>query len=102
MAVNNLIALKGPKDVSDSLRKVDRLKEKDAQNFRLSHTVELKLLRKQREAIHTNRVLLLLHANKMDQVEPRIFFCASIPTVHFFNCIVNGLSLPTSIVLLTY
>ncbi|XP_030449426.1 uncharacterized protein LOC115671891 [Syzygium oleosum] len=67
VAVNNLIALKGPKDVSDSLRKVDRLKEKDAQNFQLSHTVELKLLRKQREAIYTNRVLLLLHANKMDQ-----------------------------------
>lgn len=67
VAVNNLIALKGPKDVSDSLRKIDRLKEKDAQNFQLSHTLELKLLRKQREAIYTNRVLLLLHANKMDQ-----------------------------------
>ncbi|KAI6686657.1 hypothetical protein NL676_032570 [Syzygium grande] len=76
VAVNNLIALKGPKDVSDSLRKVDRLKEKDAQNFRLSHTVELKLLRKQREAIYTNRVLLLLHANKMDQARE---FVACLP-----------------------
>ncbi|KAK3443283.1 hypothetical protein EUGRSUZ_B03455 [Eucalyptus grandis] len=67
VAVNNLVALKGPKEVSDGLRKIDRLKDKDAQNFQLSHTVELKLLRKQREAIYTNRVLLLLHANKMDQ-----------------------------------
>lgn len=82
--MNNLIALKGPKDVSDSLRKIDRLKEKDAQNFQLSHTVELKLLRKQREAIYTNRVLLLLHANKMDQVEPHIFFVLLYQVCIFF------------------
>lgn len=68
MAVNNLIALRGPKDVSDSLRKLDRLKEKDAQNFQLSHGLDLKLSPKQRETIYANRVLLLLHANRMDQV----------------------------------
>ena len=68
--MSNLIAVKGPKDVSDGLRKLDRLKEKDAQSFLLSRTVDLKLLRTQREAIYTNRVLLLLHANKMDQVSP--------------------------------
>ncbi|PKI78348.1 signal recognition particle subunit SRP72 [Punica granatum] len=67
IAVNNLISLKGSKDVNDGLRKLDRLKDKDAQSFKLSRTVDLKLLRKQREAIYTNRVLLLLHANKMDQ-----------------------------------
>lgn len=68
MAVNNLVALKGPKDVSDSLRKLDRIKEKDTQNFQLAHVLDLKLSSKQKEAIYANRVLLLLHANKMDQV----------------------------------
>ncbi|KAK7359360.1 hypothetical protein VNO77_01316 [Canavalia gladiata] len=30
VALNNLVSLKGPKDVSDSIRKLDRLKEKEA------------------------------------------------------------------------
>ena len=68
MAVNNLIALKGPKDISDGLRKLDKLKEKDAPNFRLAHGLEPKISQKQRETIYANRLLLLLHANKMDQV----------------------------------
>ncbi|KAJ0095508.1 hypothetical protein Patl1_16852 [Pistacia atlantica] len=67
VAVNNLIALKGPKDVSDSLRKLDRIKEKGMQNFQLAGLLELKLSSKQKEAIYANRMLLLLHANKMDQ-----------------------------------
>lgn len=67
VAVNNLIALKGPKDVSDGLRKLDRLKEKDSQNFQLAHGLNLKLSPKQREAVYANRVLLLLHANRLDQ-----------------------------------
>ncbi|KAH7515560.1 hypothetical protein FEM48_Zijuj10G0039700 [Ziziphus jujuba var. spinosa] len=67
VAVNNLIALRGSKDVSDSLRKLDKLKEKDAQNFQLSHGLDLKLSPKQRETIYANRVLLLLLANRMDQ-----------------------------------
>ncbi|PON64764.1 Signal recognition particle, SRP72 subunit [Parasponia andersonii] len=67
VAVNNLIALKGPKDVSDGLRKFDRLKEKELQNFQLARGLDLKLSRKQREAIYANRILLLLHANRMDQ-----------------------------------
>lgn len=67
VAVNNLIALKGPKDVNDSLKKLDRIKEKDMSNFQLAHVLDLKLSPKQREAIYANRVLLLLHANKMDQ-----------------------------------
>ncbi|KAJ8758902.1 hypothetical protein K2173_002681 [Erythroxylum novogranatense] len=66
VAVNNLIALKGQKDVSDSLRKLDRLKEQDAPNFQLSRGLD-KLSPKQRETIYANRVLLLLHANKLDQ-----------------------------------
>ncbi|RVW35364.1 Signal recognition particle subunit SRP72 [Vitis vinifera] len=69
VAVNNLVALKGPKDISDSLRKLDRLMEKGngAQSFQLSNGLESKLSPKQRETIYTNRVLLLLHANRMDQ-----------------------------------
>ncbi|KAJ6361791.1 hypothetical protein OIU78_002244 [Salix suchowensis] len=66
IAVNNLIALKGSKDVSDNLRKLDRLKEQDASAFQLARGLD-KLSLKQKEAIYTNRVLLLLHANKMDQ-----------------------------------
>ncbi|XP_065873655.1 uncharacterized protein [Euphorbia lathyris] len=66
VAVNNLVALKGTRDVSDNLRKLDRLKAKDAQGFQLSDALE-KLSARQREAIYVNRVLLLLHSNKMDQ-----------------------------------
>lgn len=69
VAVNNLIALKGPKEVSDSLRKLDRLKEKDSQYFQLARGLDLKLSPKQKEAIYANRVLLLLHANKLDQAQ---------------------------------
>ncbi|XP_015058437.1 signal recognition particle subunit SRP72 [Solanum pennellii] len=69
VAVNNLIALKGPKDVSDGLRKLDKLIEKSdgPEKFQLARGLDLKLSQKQSEAIYTNRVLLLLHSNKMDQ-----------------------------------
>lgn len=70
VAVNNLIALKGPKDVSDGVRKLDKLIEKSdgPEKFQLARGLDLKLSQKQREAIYTNRVMLLLHSNKMDQV----------------------------------
>ncbi|XP_027919890.1 signal recognition particle subunit SRP72-like isoform X1 [Vigna unguiculata] len=67
VAVNNLISLKGPKDVSDSLRKLDRLKDKESQSFRLAPSLDLKLSAKEKEAIYANRILLLLHANKIEQ-----------------------------------
>ncbi|KAA8521616.1 hypothetical protein F0562_012289 [Nyssa sinensis] len=69
VATNNLISLRGPKDVSDSLRKLDRLIEKGngPQSFQLASGLDLKLSPKQREAIYINRVLLLLHSNRMDQ-----------------------------------
>ncbi|KAJ4973784.1 hypothetical protein NE237_006958 [Protea cynaroides] len=69
VAINNLVALKGPKDVSDGIKKLDRLIEKDSegQSFQLARGLDLKLSSKQREAIYTNQVLLLLHANKLDQ-----------------------------------
>ncbi|KAG5630745.1 hypothetical protein H5410_002462 [Solanum commersonii] len=59
----------GPKDVSDGLRKLDELIEKSdgPEKFQLARGLDLNLSRKQREAIYTNRVLLLLHSNKMDQ-----------------------------------
>ncbi|WMV08640.1 hypothetical protein MTR67_002025 [Solanum verrucosum] len=70
VAVNNLIALKGPKDVSDGLRKLDKLIEKSdgPEKFQLARGLNLKLSQKPREAIYTNMVLLLLHSNTMDQV----------------------------------
>ncbi|KAF2568012.1 hypothetical protein F2Q68_00025213 [Brassica cretica] len=68
VAVINLIALKGSKDVSDGLRKLDRLKEQDSQIFKLSQALDAKLSQKHKEAIYANRVLMLLHANKIDQV----------------------------------
>nr|VDD63494.1 unnamed protein product [Brassica oleracea] len=67
VAVNNLIALKGSKDVSDGLRKLDRMKDQDSQIFKLSQALDAKLSQKHKEAIYANRVLLLLHANKIDQ-----------------------------------
>ncbi|OVA20478.1 Signal recognition particle [Macleaya cordata] len=69
VAINNLIALKGPKDVSDGLRKLDKLIEKGntTHGFQLARGLDLKLSSKQKETIYSNRVLLLLHANRIDQ-----------------------------------
>ncbi|KAK7361352.1 hypothetical protein VNO77_03405 [Canavalia gladiata] len=69
VAMNNLVSLKGPKDVSDSVRKLDRLKEKEAQGFFLARGLDLKLSAKEKEAIYANRVVLLLHANKINQAQ---------------------------------
>lgn len=70
VATNNLIALRGGKDVSDSLRKLDRLIEKvgGAQPFQLANGLDFKLSTRQKEAIYSNYLLLLLQANKIDQV----------------------------------
>jgi signal recognition particle subunit SRP72 len=76
VAVNNLVALKGFKDISDGLRKFDLLKDKDSQTFQLSQALDAKLSQKHKEAIYANRVLLLLHANKMDQARE---LCAALP-----------------------
>ncbi|GLU21792.1 hypothetical protein SLE2022_379080 [Rubroshorea leprosula] len=78
VAINNLIAVKGPKDISDSLKKLDRLKEKESQNFQLAHALDLKLSPKQRETIYANRLLLLLHANKIDQARELV---AALPDI---------------------
>ena len=70
VATNNLIALKGPKDISDSLKKLDKLVEKTGGpgSFQLARGLDLKLSPKQKEALYINRMLLLLHSNKMEQV----------------------------------
>ncbi|KAF8388642.1 hypothetical protein HHK36_027319 [Tetracentron sinense] len=54
VAINNIITLKGPKEVSDGLRKLDRLIEKGngVQSFQLSRGLDLKLSPKQMEAIY--------------------------------------------------
>ncbi|KAL2938383.1 Signal recognition particle subunit SRP72 [Bienertia sinuspersici] len=68
IATNNLIVLRGPKEVSDSLKKLDRLIEKgDGGQFWLTRALDSKLSVKQKEVIYVNRALLLLHANKIDQ-----------------------------------
>ncbi|XP_076896776.1 uncharacterized protein LOC143549878 [Bidens hawaiensis] len=69
VAINNLIALKGPKDITDGLKKLDRLIQKNSgdKSFQLVPGLELKLSPKQKESIYINRMLLLLHSNKIDQ-----------------------------------
>ncbi|KAK1317132.1 hypothetical protein QJS10_CPA05g01909 [Acorus calamus] len=69
VATNNLIALKGLKYVSDGLRKLERLMEKDggSQQFQISGELNYRLSSRQKEALYCNRLLLLLHANRMDQ-----------------------------------
>ncbi|WOH05189.1 hypothetical protein DCAR_0624603 [Daucus carota subsp. sativus] len=69
VATNNLIALKGPKDISDSLKKLDKLVKKTGGpgSFQLARGLDLKLSPKQKEALYINRMLLLLHSNKMEQ-----------------------------------
>ena len=86
VATNNLIALRGTKDTSDSLRKLDRLMEKTggARQFQLANGLNFKLSQRQKEAIYSNHLLLLLQANKLDQV--RNFSS----TRHFFVYLFNN------------
>ncbi|THU52609.1 hypothetical protein C4D60_Mb10t05760 [Musa balbisiana] len=74
VAANNLIALRGTKDVSDSLRRLDRLIEKGAgaKQFQLANGLDVKLSTRQKESLYSNRLLLLLQANRMDQARELI------------------------------
>ncbi|KAM0849683.1 hypothetical protein ACQ4PT_053579 [Festuca glaucescens] len=69
VATTNLISLKGTKDAADSLRKLDRLVEKSTatNQLQLTESLEFKLPPRKKEALYSARVLLLLHANKIDQ-----------------------------------
>ncbi|ONK71155.1 uncharacterized protein A4U43_C04F5360 [Asparagus officinalis] len=71
VATNNLIALRGTKDASDSLRKLERhIKKTDgAGQFQLANSLDFKLSQRQKEALYCNRLLLLLQANKLDQAQ---------------------------------
>ncbi|XP_072989496.1 uncharacterized protein [Typha latifolia] len=71
VATNNLVALKSTKDVSDSLRKFDKLIVKTgvAKHFQLANGLDFKLFTRQKEALFCNRVLLLLQTNKIDQAQ---------------------------------
>ncbi|MQL88775.1 hypothetical protein Taro_021347 [Colocasia esculenta] len=71
VATNNLIAVRGTKDISDGLRKLDQLVKKgdSKQHFHLANGLDFKLFSRQKEAIYSNRVLLLLHANKLGQAQ---------------------------------
>uniref|UniRef100_A0A6V7QS10 Signal recognition particle subunit SRP72 n=1 Tax=Ananas comosus var. bracteatus TaxID=296719 RepID=A0A6V7QS10_ANACO len=68
---NQLKLMLSTKDVSDSLRKLDRLIEKSAgsKQFQLAHGLDFKLSLRQKEALYSNRVLLLLQANRIDQAQ---------------------------------
>lgn len=76
VATNNLISLRGTKDVSDSLRRLDRLIEKgtDARQFQLANSLDFKLSTRQKESLYANRLLLLLQANRLDQVYYELLF----------------------------
>ncbi|CAN1152927.1 Signal recognition particle subunit SRP72 [Linum perenne] len=86
VAVNNLVAERGPKEVSDSLKKLELLKEQGITDYRLASALD-KLSPKQRETIYANRLLLLIHANKMDQARelvsalPRMFADSEMPVL---------------------
>lgn len=71
VASNNAVVLKGNKELADSIRKFDSMFEKNIspdQGFLFVNTLEHKLSARQKEAIAFNRVLVLLLANKLDQV----------------------------------
>ncbi|KAK3166190.1 hypothetical protein QOZ80_1AG0042580 [Eleusine coracana subsp. coracana] len=69
VATTNLISLKGTKDAADNLRKLDRFIEKSTapNQLQLVESLDFKLSPRQKEALYSARVLLLLHANKTEQ-----------------------------------
>ncbi|XP_078440836.1 SRP72 RNA-binding domain-containing protein [Wolffia australiana] len=79
VATNNLIALKGGKDVSDGLRKLDQLVKKDGAkgHFEFADGLKSNLFPRQKEAVYANRVLLLLQANKLDQAQDMVTWLSS-------------------------
>ncbi|CAK9259565.1 unnamed protein product [Sphagnum jensenii] len=69
IASNNLIAIRGGKDLFDSLKKSDKLLENKGlgQKLQFAEGLDHKLSTRQKEAISFNRCLLLLHSNKLSQ-----------------------------------
>ncbi|KAG0475952.1 hypothetical protein HPP92_012793 [Vanilla planifolia] len=71
VATNNLIVLRGTKDASDSLRKLDRFIQKadGSKLFKVASGLDFKLSQRQRESLYFNRLLLLLQANRIEQAK---------------------------------
>ncbi|CAO2167313.1 unnamed protein product [Urochloa humidicola] len=69
VATTNLISLRGTKDTADSMKKLDQLIEKSTAPNRLQliESLDFKLFPRQKEALYSARVLLLLHTNKIVQ-----------------------------------
>lgn len=82
VATNNLVALKGVRDLFDGLKKTEKFLEKKGagQKIQFAENLEHRLSARQKECMSFNRCLLLLHSNKLDQVLPSIFF-----TLYAFN-----------------
>ncbi|KAH6558976.1 hypothetical protein KP509_1Z034700 [Ceratopteris richardii] len=71
VACNNVVVLRGNRELADSIRKFENLFEKNntpEQGLLFMETLEHKLSSRQKEAIAFNRLLLLLLGNKLDQV----------------------------------
>ncbi|KAK8934122.1 hypothetical protein KSP39_PZI014310 [Platanthera zijinensis] len=80
VATNNLISVRGTKDVSDSLRKLERFIERadGSKLFKLASGLDFKLSQRQKEALWSNRLLLLLQANRNDQAQELV---AALPSM---------------------
>jgi signal recognition particle subunit SRP72 len=70
VATTNLISLKGTKDIASCLEKLDRLigKSNAPNQLQLVESLDFKLFPRQKEALYSAPVLLLLHTNQIDQV----------------------------------
>jgi hypothetical protein len=86
IASNNLISIKGGKDLWDSLKKFDKLLENKGlgQKLQFAEGLDHKLSTRQKEAISFDQCLLLLHSNKLSQV-------SIILTLSLFHCYLKPL-----------
>eukprot|EP00271_Cylindrocystis_brebissonii_P012924 TRINITY_DN32436_c0_g1_i1.p1 TRINITY_DN32436_c0_g1~~TRINITY_DN32436_c0_g1_i1.p1 ORF type:complete len:768 (-),score=204.30 TRINITY_DN32436_c0_g1_i1:277-2580(-) len=83
VACSNLVALRGAKEIQDGLKKLDTFvaeKKHEGEGGGLAgvafveKAVGEKLSANQRAAIHFNRVVLLLHGNRLDQAKANLRF----------------------------
>eukprot|EP00897_Mesotaenium_endlicherianum_P002184 jgi/Mesen1/1994/ME000147S01088 len=77
VACNNLVALRGSKDLFDSLKRMDKLVAADRGSagggaLSLADGLDAKLSARQKEALLFNRCLLLLHSHKLDQATRKV------------------------------
>eukprot|EP00898_Chlorokybus_atmophyticus_P005459 jgi/Chlat1/5914/Chrsp4S06247 len=67
IATNNLVALRGDRDLFDALKRTEKLLDKSSPGFRLIDALENRLSAEQKGAIGVNRALLLLFSHKLEQ-----------------------------------